>query len=64
MIKFKDHCVGFDSVVDVFVMGWVYYEDEHQVKLTHWKEEHPDWIDSIEKCCVLKKVILDKWLIG
>jgi len=59
-IVFLDHCVGFDDVVEVNVVGYVYEQDDIQVKLSHWKENHPKWIDSLEKTIIVKSTIKKK----
>jgi len=59
-VKFLDHCVGYDDVVEVNVVGYVYDQDEKQVKLTHWKENHPKWVESIEKTIIVKSTIITK----
>ena len=57
-ILFLDHCVGFEEVIKVNVVGYVYEDTDTEVKLTHWKEEHPEWKTSIEKTCIVKSTIV------
>jgi hypothetical protein len=38
----------------------VYEQDDKQVKITHWKENHPKWVESIEKTIIVKSAILSK----
>ena len=59
-IKFYDHCVGYDDVVLVEVVGFVYEQDDKQVKLTHWKEFHPEWKTNVEKTLIVKSTIISK----
>lgn len=59
-VTFYDHCVGFDEIVKVHVVGFVYEDTDKEVKLTHWKEEHPEWKDSIEKTCIVKSTIIER----